>query len=148
MRVEDYVKTLTPKQVVELMIDAVENPVVTLDFDTFGTFDGYNCTACAATNMAMKLCKIKASDDSVKTDLFESIFGRSNLFKIEYHFLDHFESAINHLRCARIDGYNNYAKLLEMAILPPLNSDTYYRLDNEDYMDNLPHWKEYAKTLS
>lgn len=148
MKVEDYVKTLTAKQVVELMIDAVENPVVTLDFDTFGTFDGYNCMACAATNMAMKFCKIEASDDSVKTDLFESIFYRSNLFKIEYHFLDLFESAINHLRCARIDSYNHYANLLGMPKLPYLNSDIYYRLDNEDYMDNLSHWKEYAKTLS
>ena len=110
MKVEDYVKTLTPKQVVELMIDAIENPVVTLDFDTFGTFDGYNCMACAATNMAMRLCKIEVSDDPVKTNFFENVSGRSDLFKLEWPFLDLFESAIDHLRCGRIIIMPKYLK--------------------------------------
>ena len=148
MKVEDYVKTLTPKQVVELMIDAIENPVVTLDFDTFGTFDGYNCMACAATNMAMRLCKIEVSDDPVKTNFFENVSGRSDLFKLEWPFLDLFESAIDHLRCGRIGSYNYYAKILEMPILPALLSNTRYRLDNDNYKQVLPNWKEYAKTLS
>ena len=153
---------------VRLMIDAVENPVVPLQFATFGmvVIDdvGRHCVGCAATNMIMKLCKIDEVD-AYKVPSGSSCMGSLSitqrmkyLYDIEpeaYEVVDDFEGLIDSLRHLDLCGsYTDVAKDLGMTqeIVELADVVDYFRthygerlpfLDDKFTEDDIEVWKEF-----
>jgi hypothetical protein len=108
----EKIQSLKPSEIVELMIDAVENPVVKLRMSAFRGWDKdeKQCIGCAATNMLYKLTKIPKKEVDTQEEAAKSISVRSEV-------IYKFEWAIDSLRLGNIDHYNWYSKKIGMAKL-------------------------------
>jgi hypothetical protein len=127
---KERVLALNQRDVLELLIKAITEPMVNLNLDTYGFVNpgkvkkDHVCYGCAATNA---LCHIMGQ--ALDADHIESVIMRfkwtqkiaginSFSFGSDWDFLNDFEKAFNDLRRADIDGYNYYANEIKMVQLP------------------------------
>lgn len=144
---KEKIQSLTAKEVVELMIDAMENPVIKLDFDSLpGAVAENKRIACAATNIVCKLTN--KSEVSFEKDIDDLTFsaGRAHVFRINSMLLRNFEIIINFLRLGNIIYYNSWAGILKMTKLP-IPVKQLPRLNNNFTKQELQAYKDYAETL-
>ena len=158
-QLKNFVTKLTPKQLVDFMIKSIEEPVVELEFVTFGmaieSENTITCFGCAATNFALKAANISYKDVTKKvkndTDDFTRRAGRSIIFNEEESFLYEFEHAIDCLRRGMMIknhvhyiGYNNRAAFIDLPFLPIVNLP---ELDNDNWRKDIKAYKKYAESL-
>ena len=139
---KEKLQSMTIKNIVLMVIDAVENPVVTLNFDTFGKVINGVCCGCAATN---SLCKMSA-----KVFDNNSIEKRAAFIDIKNMTLvSAFESSIDDLRNIDFYWYNYLADKYNYAQLPINLKHNLVVLNNESIKDpaTLIAWKAFAEKL-
>jgi len=107
---EQKVLAMTAKEVILLMVSAVENPVIKLDFDTFGEVYDDVCYGCAATNAVCKISGVVFDKTNIED------WHHAEAVNAPERFISHFELAIDSLSSGDVDAYNNlYAKQIGMA---------------------------------
>ena len=164
-QLKNFVTKLTPKQLVDFMIKSIEEPVVALNFDTFGRAELLNvtsrkiaCFGCAATNFALKAANKDSKDvtDYIKTRTSVSFDEYDRCIILDedwFTFLSRFEVAIDCLRKGKllkflpirgIDGYNVYAAEIGLPFLPLHKLPT---LGNYNWHDNIGEYKKYSESL-
>lgn len=160
-QLKNFVTKLTPKQLVDFMIKSIEEPVVELEFSTYGmavkSENAITCFGCAATNFALKAANISYKDIIKNVDIENAIddftrrAGRSILFDEDESFLYEFEHAIDCLRRGMLiksssvyTGYNNWAALIDLPFLPLA---TLPLLNNDNWRKNIKAYKKYAESL-
>lgn len=157
-QLKNFVTKLTPKQLVDFMIKSIEEPVVELEFNTYGmainSGHAVQCFGCAATNFALKAANISYKDATKKvknnTDDFTIRAGRSIIFNEEESFLYKFEHAIDCLRrgilvkCHYTAGYNSWVASIDLPFLPIVNLP---ELDNDNWRKDIKAYKKYAESL-
>jgi len=119
---EEKVRALSAKEVILLMVGAIEYPVIKLDLETFGAVYGDVCYGCAATNMLGKLGGVVFD----KTNIDEHFHAEA--VNAGVGFVSHFEGAIDFLRSGSVYSYNLYAEGLGMA-----------KITDEGFGEKLPY---------
>jgi hypothetical protein len=131
---QEKVTSMTAKEIILTMIEAVKNPVIKLNFDTFLRVDNGICYGCAATNT---ICKI--SNHIFTTDVLFT--GRARVIKTSVVFYSNFEDAIDYLRRGDIEIFNEIADEVGFATIES-DGMALPTLTNENYLDNLePYYK-------
>lgn len=108
---------------VMLVVEVMENPLIKIEMDSFGTVVNGVCVGCIATNV---ICKIagKVFDE---TNIY-SREERAEFIGVDGWFLRWFEVAIDLLRSGMIHHYNAYAsenefvKLKAGEVLPAIRN--------------------------
>jgi hypothetical protein len=110
MNFEEKVKSMTAKGIILTMIDALENPVVRIDMNSFGYEYNGICFGCAATNTVCKISGVTFTPDDI--NLYD---GQWKVVNTDHSFLQGFEHAIDSLRQGDIQFYNNNARKIGIA---------------------------------
>lgn len=145
MKFEEKVKSMTAREIINLMIESLRNPVIKIDMDTFGAivkepvffglFSKKICYGCAATNLMCNIAGVKLDEHNIN-----SIDKKSKKIDSGELFMRRFEMSIDELRKGNIANYNYSARLAGMPLiledqtvaLPYLNS-SYTEKDLEAY---------------
>lgn len=149
MSLQEKINSLTPRGVVMLMIESLENPATKINMGSFGHVGSNgDCFGCAATNALLRLAE-REIDDKVVDALamggwrdFAKMIGEKDVDLVEC-----FELAINHLRCGNIRQYNLDAIQCGLPELPPWPTSLPY-LDTKNYQNGLKFYRQYAEELS
>lgn len=137
---EETVRNLTAKQIIELMIDAVQNPAIKLNFDTFGSVENGDRVGCAATNAVCKIADKKFDEDSIIDH-----YIRADFIDCDREFLEYFENAIDRLRRGVVSRYNFYAKYIGIALIEAKEGLELPKLRNGFTPDQLEPYRELAE---
>lgn len=153
MTFKEKVLALSAKEIVLLMIEAIKNPVIELDFDTFGAVAtdmidnrGERCVGCAATNL---VCKIN-DNKPFESEAISNYTKRANFIDTHEDFLNSFEDAIDSLRCGDIEDYNTIGSDIGLPELPDNDAaKELVKIDNDNYQDEaiLQAYIDYANAL-
>ena len=106
---KEKVLSMTAKEIIMSMVEGLQNPVITINMDTYGEAIEGVCFGCAATNAVCKISGKVFTEDNIDEDL------RSNFLKTDRLFLSEFEMAIDNLRAGGIKSYNFYANEIGIA---------------------------------
>lgn len=140
MNFEQKVKSLTFKQILGHLITGLENPKYQIDMSVFALISDGVCFGCAATNAIVDIWGEKFPQDK-----FASVFARSEFMKCSEHFYPGFELSLESLRCGEIEGYNEIAKKIGIALCP-----VYVKLPiltGYDYKRGIEYYKEFYDSL-
>lgn len=114
---ENKIKSMTAKEIILSMVDALKNPVTRIKMTTYGEIYNGICYGCAATNTICKIGNLNPMDE------FESIEGfggtTTNIKYNLYNTITLFESAIDSLRLGNIIEYNLIAEGIFATIIIP-----------------------------
>lgn len=150
---KEYIQSLSPRGIVMLMIESLENPVTKIDMGTFGTVLKVNnrrvCYGCAATNVALRALELagvgKAS--KLKFEIGNDSIELGVNAGVDQGFLNRFEWAINDLRQGNIRGYNWLARRNGFTTLKPWGTSL-PALRDETYKQHLKFYRDYAMEQS
>ena len=109
MTFEEKVKAMTAKEVIDLMVDSILNPVIKLDLGTYGQVRGRICYGCAATNAVCKISGVVFDETNIKE------WHHAEAVNAPFGFVSHFEDAIDTLRSGGFRYYNGIANKIGMA---------------------------------
>lgn len=148
MTFKEKLKSLTAKQLVQVMIDGINRGWVKMDFNIW--LDYYHdehtnqtvVCGCAAT---AAICEINGGY-YMPPNVELSRINRTVALGIGYAELDNLEMAYDSLARGSIKGFNVYAKFLDLSLLP--DNMSLPMLHNGNYMTNLPEFQKYADSLS
>ena len=137
MNLEKKIKSLTPNEVLDAMIQGLKNPSCQVNMLTFGKQRDGICFGCAATNAIQYLSGKKFTPDNIR-----GTHNRAEYLKINPKILSSFEIAIDQLRCGNIYTANMY--LVGLKIKPIIYNPfkEYPKLTTENYLENLHHYEE------
>ena len=137
MSLTTKIKSLTPYELIDAMIQGLKNPSCQIDMRSFGhEIDGI-CFGCAATNAIQYLSGKKFTPDNI-----DGTYNRAEYLKLDKGVLNSFEFAIDHLRCGSIYTANIYlAELRIPEIIYDLDKE-YPVLTTGNYLENLHHYEE------
>jgi len=116
-KIKRVIQKMTAKEIIMAMVEGLRNPTTEINMNTYGTSVKGICYGCAATNTICSIANIKHNEllkvfESNRTQSMNIAFKGEN-----FRFINSFESAIDDLRQGDIDGYNDYAKYLEIATI-------------------------------
>lgn len=137
MNLEEKIKSLTPHEVLDAMIQGLKNPSCKVNMNTFGHVEDGICFGCAATNAIQYLSGEKFTPDNI---VGES--RRAKYLKINPNILTSFEIAIDELRSGCIEMTNIYLYELGISEIIYDKRKTYPELTTDTYLDNLHHYEE------
>ena len=109
---KEKVQAMTGKEIIMVMVDSIQNPVIMLDMNDFGDAKDGVCYGCAATN---SICKI--SGKTFDEDSIDTTSTRAKFIGTGYDFLHDFEFAIDGLRQGQVKYYNGLAKEIGIATI-------------------------------
>lgn len=142
----EKVQSMTAKEIIETMIDAVENPVTKLDMDTYGCVRGGVCYGCAATNTILKLQGIEKVNWQDGNPFVGRIEDKYNIKSIEeVNFINDFELAIDYIRDGNLNLYNGLAKELGIAQIKFERGEYYPSLQTDYTQDELNTYRKLAE---
>lgn len=152
MTFKEKVQSMTGKQILKAMIDGLEKPWVEVNMCTFGNtrkvsswktlfIPREKCFGCAATNA---ICQI--SGKVFPLDKIYTSNARAGFLHIDQGFLDTFESAIDDLRCGKVQSYNFCVEQIDVGLLPSPVSPLPL-LDTETWKDNIQEYKDYHNSI-
>lgn len=152
------IRKMNPKQIVLNMIDGLENPVTKIDMGTFGHKGKRGvCFGCAATNAICRLGNFNPKEVLMDENLVGNSRKYSNngyvMREDDRNTIYRYELAIDSLRNADLRGFNHHAniggfKKFSKEDYDLFNSLNIGYLDNENYLDELPGFKEFAEGLN
>lgn len=142
MTFKEKLKSLTAKQLVQVMIDGINRGWIKMDFDTWlWEINGiiYGCAATAA------ICEINGGYFMPpNVELMRS--NRAEALGISYDEISKLELAYDSLAGGSIEYFNIHIKSLGLPLLP--DNMSLPMLHNDSYMTNLPEYQKYADSLS
>ena len=135
------VESMTGKEILLAMIESLENPMLQINMNTFGSYSEGICFGCAATNT---ICKLRGKRFSPTTIIGRT--ERANVLHVSEYFLYHFEEAIDSLRGGNILYYNDMmpnnqinckqnSRVYALYELLPVLRNTYTKEDLQKYKD-------------
>lgn len=143
----DKIQSMSAKEIVLSMVDALRNPVIKVDVFSWGERKEGVCYGCAATN---QILKISGFDPEKVLGEAEPIYSRfdfvdSNEVVNLKNTIRQFEMAINDLRKGNIFYYNIFAKKCGIKLLPEGHSLPY--ISNKYGEMELLKFEKFANTL-
>lgn len=155
MEFEQKVKSMTAKEIIMAMVDALTHPpIINIEMGTFGSCEikrkkflgitykkEYTCFGCAATNTICQISGVVFVNDKI-----DSLYDRAQSINCrDAAFLKVFENAIDSLRTTSIEGYNYYATCGRFARITEKPDLELITLSNNYTNDDLKGYIELAK---
>ena len=140
----DNIQSMTAKEIILSMVDALRNPVTEIHMTTFGVKINGICFGCASTNTICKLANIDPFDN-----LYMEMFRRYNLnndIPLEATFW-RFEQSIDFLRTGNIEGYNDQAERGGFATIKKYPEERLPWLHNDYTKRELQLYEDFANSL-
>lgn len=155
----------------ELVLNAVENPVIPVLMETYGTIiNKVECTGCAATNLILKELELDKDDFLLlaNNDINECYFKDEDILEVtlsnmlpknlesNQDFISLFENIIDDIRSLlNLMDTNASIKRLQKnfkVVLPELTEEDQENLpalegNYEIFKHNIPQWKSYIQKL-
>lgn len=139
MTFKEKVQSMSAKEIIETMVEALKNPITKISMVTYGYVENNICYGCAATNT---ICKI----ENIDYDSLLLVGGNySSIITTNRIFLDGFESAIDNLRRGSINDYNEYAEEFNFAVIKVIPQFELPELTSYYTTDQLNTYLEFAK---
>lgn len=145
----DKIRSMSAKEIVLSMVDALRNPVVKVDIHSWGEKTNGVCYGCAATNQILKISGF--NPEEVLNEWEQPLYSRSNFTESDEiialkDVVRYFEMAINELRKGNIKDYNRYAVMCGIKELP--HSYEKHLYIGNSYTDNdLCEFENFANTF-
>lgn len=136
MNLEEKIKSLTPFEVIDSMIQGLKDPKCIVYMGSFGAKVDGTCFGCAATNAIMYLSGITFTPENIETT-----DSRAAALRIDIRTLDYFEFAIDNLREGRLDIANDCLREIGVAPIKYDINKTYPRLTTDTYLENLHYYE-------
>lgn len=136
MNLEEKIKSLTPFEVIDSMIQGLKNPKCVVHMGSFGCAIDRTCFGCAATNAIMYLSGITFTPENIETT-----DSRAAALGIGSKILYYFENAIDNLREGCLDIANGCLREIGVAPIKYDINKTYPRLTTDTYLENLHYYE-------
>ncbi|MFZ1322333.1 MAG: hypothetical protein WAT71_12335 [Ignavibacteria bacterium] len=137
MNLEEKIKSLTPYQVIDAMIQGLKNPSCRISMETYGKVRNKTCFGCAATNALQYLAGKKFTATNIKSGS-----DRAKFLEIDCELLDNFEHAIDYLRSGNIEKANDWLCHLGIDPIKYDENKSYPYLNTNDYLEKLHAYEE------
>ncbi len=132
MNFEDKVKSMTAKEIIMNMVEALNNPSINVDMRDFGRYDEDGiCFGCAATNTICRISGVIFNQTNIET------YGRADSLNVDRDFMDNFEYSINQLRSGDLEFYNQFARRGGFAVITNPENLKLPILTTDSYLENL-----------
>lgn len=139
---KETVQAMSGKEIVMAMVNGLLHGYYTINMGTFGNTEDGICFGCAATHCVTEISGVKFDPETIYYRV-----DRCKVLDIDYAFLDSFENAIDSLRKGYFHDYNDWAKSINISLLPrPVESLPFLYTDS--WKDNIQAYIDYANTLT
>lgn len=141
---EERIKNMTFKDILDVMIKGLEKKWVNINMDTYGDVDLNGiCYGCAATNALCEMIQKPFPAEFIKKHI------RHHYLKVSGSCLDHFERAVDLLRRGLLRDYGFHCLNSDFLFnARPQNLDYYLPCLNDDFTeDQLDKYKKLRDSL-
>lgn len=134
-KLEEKIKSMTPKEVILSMIDGLENPVMEVLLTNWGTRENGICYGCAAANAICKLGGLDPKEEFVITQDMYYDTNHSRLYIENSEIVEDFENAINDLRLGNIRYCNQWLNEIGIPEIKSINNQLLPQITDDNYTD-------------